>query len=58
MKIHERIAKAVADWPHWSRAERRDGLVKATEEIIEHCKSGTGNAFIREWCNRNLKGTK
>lgn len=54
MNINDRIAAVVRAWPEWSRAERR-GLDTITEEILDHCRNGCGNAFIREWCDRNLK---
>lgn len=54
--IIERIAKTVADWPHWSKAERKR-IPAIIEEVVEHCKTGNGNTFITEWCGANLPET-
>jgi hypothetical protein len=49
----QRVERIVRQWPDWSPAERRrmDAIVA---EVLDHCRSGNGNAFIREWCNRML----
>ena len=49
----ERAERIIREWPQWSRVERSrmDDLV---EEILDHCRNGTGNTFIREWCRRVL----
>jgi hypothetical protein len=51
--IQERVEKVVREWPEWSRAERRR-MDDVVEEVLTFCRSGEGNAFIREWCRRNL----
>lgn len=53
--IAERIECAVLAWPYWSAAERRR-MPELIEEILEHCRAGAGNPFVREWCQRNLRG--
>ena len=54
MKIDERITAVIRAWPEWSRTERRR-MDEIVEEILEHCRSGNGNAFVREWCERYLE---
>ncbi len=51
--LSDRIEQAVRNYPQWSNAERRriDSIV---DEVLEHVRNGSGNTFIREWCNRNL----
>lgn len=51
--MDERIEQVVRQWPEWSIAERRrmDDIVA---EVLDHCRNGNGNRFIREWCNRIL----
>lgn len=53
MNLPEKIERVVREWPQWSPAERgrMDAIVA---EVIDHCKSGTGNGFIRSWVNRVL----
>jgi hypothetical protein len=55
MNLPERIEKIIREWKGWSRAERAkmDDIV---EEIIDHCRNGTGNGFVKTWCDRNLSG--
>ncbi len=53
LTLTDRVAAVVDDYPQWSLAERRR-LPEITEEILTHCRDGSGNAFIREWCNRVL----
>jgi hypothetical protein len=53
MNLPERIEKVVRDWPQWSRAERAK-MPQLVEEILDHVRNGTGNRFVREWCNRVL----
>lgn len=48
------IAEIVREWPQWSRAERQHGMVPIIDEVIAHCSEGTGNGFIRGWCERVL----
>jgi hypothetical protein len=52
--ISDRIARIVREWPDWSPAERRrmDAVV---EEVLHHCRTDEGNAFIREWCEGVLR---
>jgi hypothetical protein len=51
--LADRIEQRIREWPDWSRGERRimDAIV---EEIMEHVRDGTGNTFIRNWCDRYL----
>lgn len=51
--LPEFITRAVREWSEWSPAERR-GLDMVAEEILSHCRAGTGNYFIRSWCERIL----
>ena len=51
--LPERIEKIVREWPQWSRAERAK-MPELVEEIMDHCRNGTGNGFIRSWCQRVL----
>lgn len=51
--MNERIEAAVRAWPQWSRAERRR-MNEVVDEVLQHCRDGQGNAFIRQWCERNL----
>ncbi len=51
--IADRIEQRVREWGQWSRAERRN-MGAIIEEVVTHCRQGTGNTFIREWCTRNL----
>lgn len=48
------IERMVRAWPQWSRAERRR-MDEIVEEVIDHCANGTGNAFVRSWCERVLR---
>ncbi len=52
--IVDRIEKRIREWDQWSPAERRrmDDVVK---DIMDHVRNGTGNGFIRWWCERFLK---
>lgn len=54
VNLPERIEAVVRKWPHWSRHElsKMDDIV---EEILDHCRDGTGNGFVRKWCDHNLK---
>lgn len=53
LNLTERIHAVIEAYPDWSPAERRKmDMLKA--EIMEHVKNGTGNGFIRDWCNRFL----
>lgn len=49
--LSERIADIVRAWPQWSRAERAR-MDEVIEEVLDHCRNGTGNRFIREFVNR------
>ncbi len=51
--LTDRVTAVVDAYPQWSQAERRR-LPEITEEILTHCRDGSGNAFIREWCDRVL----
>ena len=53
--LPERIEERVRAWPRWSRAERRR-MDEVVEEILEHCRSGKGNAFVASWVARDLQG--
>jgi hypothetical protein len=53
MSATEKVIRVVQQWPQWSRAERAK-LEQITEEILDHCRNGNGNRFVREWCNRVL----
>lgn len=53
MNLPERIEKIIREWPQWSPAERRK-MNLIVEEILDHCRNGGGNGFIRSWCERNL----
>ena len=53
--LPERIERIGRAWSGWSRAERRV-MGAIVQEVISHCADGTGNKFIREWCNRHLVG--
>jgi hypothetical protein len=55
--IRDRIEQTVRNYPDWSKAELHK-LEEITEEILSHCINGTGNRFIKEWCENNLKGIK
>lgn len=52
--MNERIEAIVRAWPQWSRRERAR-MDKLVEEVLDHCRNGTGNAFIAAWCDRFLK---
>jgi hypothetical protein len=54
--LPEQIERVVREWGGWSRAERAK-LDAIVVEVLDHCANGTGNKFIREWCNRVLVGT-
>jgi hypothetical protein len=49
----ERIERIVRAWPQWSRAERAR-MEDVVAEVLDHARAGTGNAFIRRWCQFNL----
>ncbi len=49
----ERVEAIILAWPQWSPAERRR-MEEIVEEIMDHVRHGGGNAFVREWCKRNL----
>lgn len=51
--MNEKIEAIVRAWPQWSRHEVTK-LDAITEEILDHCRNGTGNGFIRKWCEYNL----
>lgn len=53
LNLPDRIEQAVREWPNWSPAERRR-MDEVVEEVLDHCRSGTGNRFVAEWCNRVL----
>ncbi len=53
MNLPEKIEAIIRAWPQWSRAERAK-MDEVVEEILDHVKNGTGNGFIRSWCNRVL----
>lgn len=53
MNLPERIEKIIREWPAWSRAERAK-MPELVEEILDHCRNGTGNGFIRRWCENAL----
>ncbi len=53
MNLESRIREVVYTWPQWSRAERCR-MEDVFEEIMEHVRDGTGNRFVREFCNRVL----
>lgn len=53
LPLHGMIEVTVRIWPDWSRAERRR-MNAIVEEVLEHCRSGNGNQFIRQWCDQNL----
>lgn len=52
-EMAEMIEKVVRQWPQWSRAERKR-IDEIVEEILDHCRNGNGNQFIRDWCFFNL----
>jgi ribosomal protein S27AE len=54
MNLPDRIARIVREWPDWSPAERRR-MDDVTEDILHHCRTGEGNAFVRGWCERVLR---
>lgn len=49
--MNERIGHLVREWPQWSRAER-ECMEDVIEEVLDHCRNGTGNNFIRNFVNR------
>lgn len=51
MNRADRIEKIVRDWDQWSRAER-ERIEDVVAEVLDHCRNGTGNRFIANWCNR------
>lgn len=51
--MNEKVAAIVRAWPQWSRAER-ERMDDVIEEVLEHCRNGTGNKFIASLCDRNL----
>jgi hypothetical protein len=51
--MNERIEKIVREWPEWSQAEQRR-MDEIVDEVLAHCRSGNGNRFVRDWCNRIL----
>jgi hypothetical protein len=53
MTIQERAEQVIRDWPQWSPAERRR-MDEIVTEVLDHCRNGGGNRFIRDWCNRVL----
>jgi hypothetical protein len=53
LTLPERIERVVREWDQWSPAERAR-MDDVVEEILEHCRAGTGNRFIRSWVNRIL----
>lgn len=55
MNLPEKIEAIIRAWPQWSRAERAK-MPQLVDEILDHCRNGTGNAFIKKWCDRNLSG--
>jgi hypothetical protein len=48
--IEDRIRALIRAYPDWSPAERRK-LDVIEDEILDHCRNGTGNGFVRWWCN-------
>ena len=52
--LPERIADIIRAWPQWSRRERSRMESDLIPEILDHCRNGTGNAFIASWCDRIL----
>ena len=54
MNLPERIERVVRAWPHWSPAERRR-MDQIVAEVLDHCRSGSGNAFVASWCERNVR---
>jgi hypothetical protein len=55
LTLPERIERAVREWPQWSRAELRK-MDEIVAEVLDHCANGTGNPFIRSFCNNVLVG--
>jgi hypothetical protein len=53
MNLPERIETVIREWPQWSPAERAK-MPQLIEEIMDHVRNGTGNGFVRSWCNRVL----
>lgn len=53
MNLPEKIRAVVLAYPDWSRHER-EHMEAIIDEILDHCRSGTGNGFIRKWCDRYL----
>lgn len=51
LTITERVEQVVREWPNWSRAELRN-LDAIVDEVLDHCRTGTGNGFIRKFVNR------
>lgn len=49
--ITETVERLVRAWPQWSRAERRR-MDDVVEDVLDHCRNGTGNKFVREFVNR------
>jgi hypothetical protein len=49
MDATQKVIRVIQEWPDWSRHERAK-LEEITEEILDHCRNGTGNRFIQKWC--------
>lgn len=46
--LPDRVADRVRAYPQWSPAERRR-MDEIVEEVLDHMRDGTGNAFIRRF---------
>ena len=53
MDFTSRIVRAIREYSQWSRHERAH-LDAIIDEILDHCRNGTGNKFIQKWCEFNL----
>lgn len=53
MDLEDRIREVIQEWPQWSRHELTM-MDEIEDEIMRHARDGTGNGFIRSWCNRVL----